>query len=73
MKSTSELERFCFDKNRHTQLYQNGYFEEGNMEIRMFVYVNSAVVCRCYVYDVTPSQRFTQRQFLSRDRVDTTP
>ena len=41
-----------------THVYQNGYFEEGKMEIRDFVYVDNTMVLGRNVHDVTPLQRF---------------
>ena len=44
-----------------------------SLERKDFVYVNSTIVHRCYVYDKTPLQHFMQCQLLSRDRMDMTP
>ena len=38
-------------------VYQNGYFEEGKMEIRDFVYVDKTLTLAHNVHDVTPLQR----------------
>ena len=38
--------------------YQNGYFEEGKIEIRDFVYVDNTVVLGRNGHDVTPLQCF---------------
>ena len=46
------------DYARH--VYQNGYFEDGKMEIRNFVNVDNSVVLGGNVHDVTPLQRFSR-------------
>ena len=41
------------DKRTDIAHYQNGYFEEGKMEIREFGYVDITEVLRFNVHDVT--------------------